>query len=71
MKKVNSYNIYDSERGDTILYHAIAESEDRVRELAEENDISLEGLTIELSTENVRNEMGRPYSDQIEAALVY
>lgn len=71
MKKVNSYNIYDSERSDTILYHAIAESEDRVRELAEENDISLEGLTIELSTENVRNEMGRPCSEQIEDALVY
>ena len=73
VKKVNSYNVYnenDRRNGVVpVMYYAIADSEDRVRELAVESGIALDGLTIELERENVRTELGRPYSERIEEAF--
>lgn len=67
---MNSYNIYDEEHYSTILYHAIARDEEHVRELAEEAGINLEGLTIDLERNNVKDELGRPYSARIEDAII-
>lgn len=67
---MNSYNIYEEENYSTILYHAIARDEEQVRELAEEASINIEGLTIDLDRENVKDELGRPYSARIENAVV-
>lgn len=67
---MNSYNIYDEEHYSTILYHAIARDEEHVKELAEEAGINLEGLTIDLERNNVKDELGRPYSARIEDAIV-
>lgn len=67
---MNSYNIFDEEHSDTILYHAIACDEDQVRELAEEEGIDISGLTIDLEIVNVKNELGRPYPARIEDAVI-
>lgn len=67
---MNSYNIFDEEHIDTILYHAIARDEDQVRELAEEASIDISGLTIDLERVNVKNELGRPYPARIEDAVI-
>lgn len=67
---MNSYNIYEENHYETVLYHAIACDEDHVRELAEEAGINLEGLTIDLERSNVKDQMGRPYSAIIEDAVV-
>lgn len=67
---MNSYNIYDEEHYSTILYHAIARDEEHVRELAEEAGINLEGLTIDLERNNVKDELGRPYPAGIENAVI-
>ncbi len=67
---MNSYNIYDEEHYSTILYHAIARDEEHVKELAEEAGINLEGLTIDLERNNVKDELGRPYSARIEDAII-
>ena len=69
--KVNSYDIFDEDHYSTILYHAVAENEEQVRELAEEAGINLEGLTIELVRTNVSDEMGYPYEPYIDEALVH
>ena len=70
MTKVNSYNVFDENEYSTILFHAIAESEDEVRELAEEQGISLEGCTIEMERANVKDQLGRPFGKRIEDARV-
>ena len=67
---MNSYNIFDEKHYSTILYHAIANDEDQVKTLAKEANISLEGLTIELERNNIKDELGRPYSAKIEDAQV-
>ena len=67
---MNSYNIYEENHYETVLYHAIARDEDHVRELAEEAGINLEGLTIDLERSNVKDQMGIPYSAIIEDAVV-
>lgn len=67
---MNSYNIFDEEHSDTILYHAIARDEDQVRELAEEASIDISGLTIDIERVNVKNELGRPYPARIEDAII-
>lgn len=67
---MNSYNIFDENHYDTILYHAIARDEEQVKELAQENGINLDGLTIDLERMNVKDELGRPYSAKIESALI-
>lgn len=67
---MNTYNILEEENYSTILYHAVAENEEQVRNMAEEEGINLEGLIIELERINVRDELGRPYSPRIEDAIV-
>jgi hypothetical protein len=67
---LNSYNIYDEEHYSTILYHAIARDEEHVKELAEEAGINLEGLTIDLERNNVKDELGRLYPARIEDAVI-
>ena len=68
---MNSYNIYNENESYTILFHAIAENENQVIELAEENNIDLTGLTIELEKSNVKNQMGKSYSASISDAIVH
>ena len=67
---MNSYNIYEEKNYSTILYHAIARDVEQVKELAEEAGIELEGLTIDLERESVKDLLGRPYSARIESAVV-
>ena len=69
--KTNSYTIYDENHSSTILYYAVAENEDQVRELAAEAGLDLEGLEIELDRENVRDQLGRPFNPHIEDAQVH
>lgn len=67
---MNSYNIYEEENYSTILYHAIARNVEQIEYLAEEAGIDLEGLTIDLERENVKDQLGRPFSARIESAIV-
>lgn len=71
---MNSYNIYDENdryAGNVpCLYHAIARDEEQVKELAAKAGVKLDGLTVDLERENVKDELGRPYSPKIESALV-
>lgn len=67
---MNSYNIYEEKNYSTILYHAIARDVEQVKELAEKAGIETEGLTIDLEKENVKDQLGRPFSARIEAAVV-
>lgn len=64
---VNSYNL--QEKG-CVFYHAIAENEQQVVELAKEAGFDIEGLEIELERTDVRNELGRPYQPSIVNSLV-
>jgi 3-isopropylmalate dehydratase small subunit len=68
---MNTYNIYNENESSTILFHAIAENENQVIELAEEKSIDLTGLTIELEKSNVKNQMGKSYSASISDAIVH
>lgn len=68
---MNTYNIYDEKEYSTILYHSVAESEEQVRELADQAGYDLSGLTIELERANVKDQLGRPYNPIIEDALIY
>jgi hypothetical protein len=68
--KTNSYNIFEEKHADTILYHAVSTDEEQVKELAEENNIDLNGLTIEVEKINVKDELGRPIKPFIEDALI-
>lgn len=67
---MNIYNIYEEKNYSTILYHAIARDVEQVKELASESGIEIEGLTIDLEREKVKDQLGRPYSARIEAAVV-
>lgn len=67
---MNSYNLYEEEHYSTILYHAIAHDEDHVRDLAKEAGINIESMTIDLEKENVKDQLGRPFSARIEDAQV-
>ena len=69
--KTNSYNIYEEEHSETILYHAVAHNEAEVRELAADKGFDIEGMTIELDKPDVRTQLGRPFEPYIEDALVY
>ena len=55
---MNTYNIFEEENYSTILFHAVAEKENQVKELAEQEGFKIEGMTIELIRSNVKNEMG-------------
>lgn len=68
---MNTYNIYDEKEYSTILYHSVAESEEQVRELADQSGYDLSGLTIELERANVKDQLGRPYNPIIEDALIH
>lgn len=67
MKIMNTYNI--KERG-CVFFHATAENEEQVRELAAQAGYNIEGMDIELERMNVRDELGREYTAKIEDALV-
>ena len=67
---MNSYNIYDKNNYSTVLYHAVASSEDEIKRLADQKGYNIEGLKIELIKRNVRNELGRPMKGYICNALV-
>lgn len=69
--ETNSYNIFEESHADTILYHAVAESEQQVKELAEDKNINLDGLTIEVERMNVTNEIGKPIKPFIKDALIH
>ena len=71
MKSVNSYNVYYEAHPDSIIYHAIAEDENEVLRLADEADIDLMGMCIELDRKNVKDGLGRPYEPKIEDVQVY
>lgn len=68
-KIMNSYNIYNEEMringAVSVLYHAIAEDENHVRELAKEKGYDIEGLTIELERINVKDQLNRPFLPSI------
>lgn len=68
---MNSYDIYEEQHCETILFRAIARDEQHVRELAKEAGIDLTGITIKLDKKNVRDQLGRPYDPSIWEALVY
>lgn len=63
-------NTYNVEEQGCVFFHAIAESEDQVRELAAQAGYDIEGMDIELERMNVRDELGREYTAKIEDALV-
>lgn len=67
---MNAYNIFDEKHADTILYHVIAESEQQVKELAEEKGINISYLTIELERSNIKPEFGKKYTPTIEDCVV-
>ena len=66
---MNTYNIYSKKEPSCILFHAVAESESQVKELAKESNISLKGLTIDLQRINVYPEFGKAYTPSIKDAL--
>lgn len=68
---MNSYNIFDEKEYSSILYHSVAESEEQVRELADQAGYDLSGLTIELERTNVKDQLGKPYKPCIEDALIH
>lgn len=55
---MNTYNILNPDDPGTILYHAIAESEMQVKELAEQAGIDLTGMIIENERMNIRPLLG-------------
>lgn len=68
---MNKYIIYSenaiSQSGVSAEYQSIARNEEHVRELALQQGIDLQGYTIELIKEDVKNELGKPYSPYFEA----
>lgn len=68
---MNSYNIFDEKYPDTILYHSVAESENHVKELAEQNGIDISGLVIEIERSNVKDQLGNPFRPYVEDAMIY
>ena len=68
---MNTYNIYSENESSTILFHAIAESESHVVELANENNIELTGLTIDLERTNVKDQMGKSCNAVITDSIVH
>lgn len=68
---MNSYDIYEKEHESTILYHAVAENEQHVKQLADEANIDIEGLIIELERTNVVDELHRPFNAYIADAQVH
>ena len=67
---MNSYNIYREDGYGTTIYHAIAESVERVRELAAESGIDIDGMVIEETRRNVRDEHGIELTVEFKDALI-
>jgi hypothetical protein len=67
---MNTYNLFDSNDPSTILYHAIAENEEQVKKLAQDNGFNITGLQIDLERKNVKSELGKGYSPSISNALI-
>ena len=61
---MNFYILYSekakSESGVSAEFTAVAENENHVREMAEEQCVDLDGYTIECTRENVRDTLRRP-----------
>lgn len=68
---MNSYNIFSKNESGTILFHAIAESDEHVNELAKENNMNLTGLTINLEKNNVKNEIGKSLRPEIRESIIH
>ncbi len=67
---MNTYNLFDKKEPSTILYHAIAENEEQVKKLAQDNGFDITGLQIDLERKNVKSETGKEYSPSISNALI-
>lgn len=63
-------NTYNFQQNGCVFYHAIASSEERAIELAINAGYDIEDLEIELERENVRDELGIPYKEGIQALQV-
>lgn len=63
-------NTYNFQQNGCVFYHAIASSEERAIELAINAGYDIEDLEVELERENVRDELGRPYKEGIQDAMV-
>ena len=68
---MNTYNIFEKENSSTILFHAIAENESQIKNLAEQKGFEIEGMTIELERSNIKTEMGKLYQPSITDTLIY
>lgn len=68
---MNFYIIYSekakSKDGVSAEFTAVAENENHVREMAEEQGVDLDGYTIECTRENVRDQLRRPYDPYFRA----
>lgn len=63
-------NTYNFKQKGCVFYHAIASSEERAIELAMNAGYDIEDLEVELERKNVRDELGRPYKEGIQDAMV-
>ena len=68
---MNTYNIFSKENESTILFHAVAENESHVKEMAANEGIDISELEIELERCGVKNEMGKPASPSLKNALIH
>lgn len=55
---MNSYNLTHKEDYSYIVFHAVAENEEHVRELAKSQRFDISDCNIELERKNVKNELG-------------
>lgn len=64
---VNCYYAFSEEvKGDrTAMYGGYAQSEERFIEMCEEAEFDLEGLEVELDSQNVKDEMGKPFPEKV------
>lgn len=69
--KVNSYNLYEEQHPECILFHAIAQDEEHIKIMAQVQKFDIEGLTIEKVREDVRDQIGRPYLETFFDARIF
>ena len=66
MRTVNFYVVYNEETRIngcvSAEFTAIAESEEQVRKMAEEQGVDIDGYTIECTREEVRDQLRHPYA---------
>lgn len=63
-------NTYNFKKNGCVFYHAIASSEERAIELATNAGYDIEDLEVEREREDLRDELGRPYKEGIQDAMV-